>query len=423
MLGQIVSHYKIVNKLGEGGMGVVYQALDLRLNRPVALKFLHPELTDSFEQLASLEKEALAISALNHPNIATIYGFEELDQHKFIVLEYLPGGTLKSRIKELRTERKTMPLDEALEYALQISEGLAHAHAQGVVHRDIKSSNVLFTAQGTSKIVDFSLASSYDNCDVAWPSSIAGTPANMSPEQAQGKEIDSRSDIFSFGILLFEMLTGKMPFRAAGHAAVLRQIISAPAPPLSRFRPGVPTALESIVSTALQKDREMRYTSMSVLAADLRSVRKHFVATEDIAATETVTIAPVRDTGRITRKRGIVALLVAASLLAASLGIYEVTWVRRIAMTVAHSILLPREKRLVVLNFVDSANNPELCAGLMDVISSKLTEMEQFQGSLLVISPSEVRKAEVLTPATRGRPLVQRWRLPEACGEWEGGWK
>jgi serine/threonine protein kinase/Flp pilus assembly protein TadD len=399
--GQIVSHYKIQSKLGEGGMGVVYQALDLRLNRPVALKFLHPKLTTSSELVASLEREGMAISALNHPNIATIYGIEEANNCKFIVLEYLPGGTLKARIAELRTRGRWVPLVEAVTYAIQIADGLAHAHEHGIIHRDIKSSNILFTAQDTIKIVDFSLASSSQDCDSTSSLSIAGTPSSMSPEQAQGKDIDHRSDVFSLGIVLFELLTGKMPFGAARSAAVLQQITSRPAPPLSASRPGLPTALESIVATALQKDREMRYQRMTILAADLRSVLKQIdIQTEDVAATETVTLAPATGNRRRIRRIGPASLLLAASLSAVFFVAYEHQWVRGIAMSMIHSTLLPGEKRLVVLSFANSSNSPEeLGDGLMDVISSKLTEMEQFQGSLLVISPSEVRKAEVHTPS------------------------
>jgi serine/threonine protein kinase/Flp pilus assembly protein TadD len=399
--GQIVAHYKIEGKVGEGGMGVVYRALDLRLNRPVALKFLHPRLTNSCEQVASLEKEATAISTLNHPNIATIYGIEEAHECKFIVLEYLPRGTLKSLIGELKARGRLVPLVEAVGYGIQIAEGLAHAHEHGIIHRDIKSSNILFTAQGTIKIVDFSLASSSHDPDTGSSLSIAGTPSSMSPEQAQGKDVDHRSDIFSLGIVLFELLTGKMPFGAGRAAAVLQQITSTPAPPLSASRPGIPTALESIVAKALQKDREMRYQRMTVLTADLRSVQKQLNdQTEDAAPTETVTLTPSTSRRWKIRKKGIVALLVAGSLLAAVLGTYQREWVRGIAMTIIHSSLLPDEKRLVVLSFANSSKSPdELCDGLMDVISSKLTEMEQFHGSLLVISPSEVRKAAVHTPS------------------------
>ncbi len=401
MLGRTVSHYKILNKLGEGGMGVVYQALDLRLNRSVALKFLHPSLANSSERVASLEKEALAISALNHPSIATIYGIEEADEYKFIVLEYLPGGTLKSRIAESRASGIQIPLGDALAYAIQIAEGLAHAHEHGIIHRDIKSSNILFTAQGTIKIVDFSLASSHQDSDTTSSLPVAGTPSSMSPEQAQGKALDHRSDIFSVGIVVFELLTGEMPFRATRNAVLLQQIISAPAPPLGRFRVGIPRSLEAAVSLALLKDREMRYQGMTTLATDLKSVLKQLdQRPQEVAALATITIAPVpAGRSRMIRKTVLVSSLLAASLLAAYLGTYELPFARQIAMTVVHSIFSPRERRLVVLNFVDSTNSPELCDGLMDVISSKLTEMEQFQGSLLVISPSEVRKAEVHTPS------------------------
>src|ERR1700683_4996274 len=179
MIGRGISRYKIISKLGEGGTGVVYQALDLHLHRPVALKFLPPRLIHTPEQIGNLEKEALAISALNHPNIATIYGTDEVDEFSFLVLEYLPGGTLKSRVEQSHARKVQIPLEEALPYAIQIAEGLAHAHAQGIIHRDIKSSNILFTAQRTIKIADFSLASYEKQSDTHLSLRVAGTPSNM----------------------------------------------------------------------------------------------------------------------------------------------------------------------------------------------------------------------------------------------------
>ena len=395
MIGRVVSRYKIVTKLGQGGMGVVYQALDLRLNRPVALKFLHPQLTHSFEQIANLEKEALAISALNHPNIATIYGIEEVDDFKFLLLEYLPGGTLKSRIEKSVANGRQLTLEEALTYAIQIADGLAHAHQQGIIHRDVKSSNILFSAQDNIKIADFSLASSGKEAYGNPALGVAGTPSSMSPEQAQGRELDHRSDIFSFGIVLFELITAKMPFRAVGHTEVLREIILTPAPSLSEFRPGVPAALESIVTKTLQKDREKRYQRISDLAADLRSAREQLNPRAPLPVEpETITL------GLAPRKRlNVPKIAVDALLAAASWAGFEIPSIRQGILTLVHMNMLPSEKRLAVLNFVNAGDNPELSDGLMDVLSSKLTEMEQFHGSLLVISPAEVRKAEVKTPS------------------------
>ena len=390
MLGRSISHYKIVRKLGEGGMGVVYEALDWRLNRPVAMKFLHPNLVDSRDRIARLEREALTISALNHPNIATIYGMEESEGERFLVLEYLPGGTLKSK---LAPGDPGLPLRQALDYAIEIAEGLAHAHEHDIIHRDIKSSNILFTAAGHSKIVDFSLARQSD--DSGLQPEASGTPPYMSPEQAQGKPIDHRTDIFSFGIVLFEMLTGQRPFQGDDTASVLRQVVHTPAPRLKQFRGGLPESLERVVSKALEKRPDARYQHVSQLGADLRSVRKEVETTAELDQTVTLDLPP-----RATRVRwnlGVASFVIAA--IAASLLVFQTPAMRRTAAGWLHRNSIPSEKRLAVLMFSDSGAGSGFSDGLIDVLSSKLTQVEQFQGSLMVISPSEVRKLKVKTPS------------------------
>ena len=395
MLGQSISHYQIVRKLGEGGMGVVYEALDLKLNRPVALKFLNQILVNSREQVVRLQQEALAISALNHPNIATIYDIEEVGGNNFLVLEYLPRGTLRSKLNQLNAQNQQLPLEQALEYAIQIADGLAHAHAHGIIHRDIKSSNILFTADGNPKIADFSIAKWSEGSGTALDSQLMGTPPSMSPEQAQGKDLDHRSDIFSFGIVLFEMFTGQMPFRGARMSAVLHEIIHAPAPALSQFRNGIPPSLESITSQVLAKDRDKRYQSMSALAADLRLVQKELESRErQFTALETVTMPAQPRRRWLGWKMGIPLLLAVTSWI-----VLEPPSVRQTAANWVHLNSIPAEKRLAVLKFVNAGATPELSDGLMDIVSSKLTQVEQFQGSLLVISPAEIRKAEVETPS------------------------
>ena len=395
MLGQSISHYQIVRKLGEGGMGVVYEALDLKLNRPVALKFLNQILVNSREQVTRLQQEALAISALNHPNIATIYGIEEVGENNFLVLEYLPGGTLRTRLRQWNARNQQLPLSQALEYAIQVADGLAHAHAHGIIHRDIKSSNILFTADGNPKIADFSIAKWSEGSGSAFDSQLMGTPPSMSPEQAQGKDVDHRSDIFSFGSVLFEMFTGQMPFRAVRTSALLHEIIHAPAPALSQFRTGVPPSLESIVSQALAKDRDKRYQSVSVLAADLRLVQKELESTvQQFIPSDTVTMTVKPRRRWLGWRMGIPLVLAAASWIA-----LEPPSVRQTAANWVHLNSIPAEKRLAVLKFVNAGATPELSDGLMDIVSSKLTQVEQFQGSLLVISPAEIRKAEVETPS------------------------
>ncbi|MDQ6699310.1 MAG: protein kinase [Acidobacteriota bacterium] len=393
MLGRSISHYKIVRKLGEGGMGVVYEALDWRLNRPVAMKFLHPNLVDSRERIARLEQEALTISALNHPNIATIYGMEESEGERFLVLEYLPGGTLKSR---LAPGDPGLPLRQALDYAIQIADGLAHAHEHGIVHRDIKSSNILFTAAGHAKIVDFSLARQSDQSNVQPDAS--GTPPFMSPEQAQGKSVDRRTDIFSFGVVLFEMLTGQRPFQGGDTSSVLRQVVHTPAPRLKQFRGGVPESLERIVSKALEKSPDARYQRVSLMGADLRSVRKEVETPAEIDRTVTLEL-PLRTT-RVWWKVALAALLIVAPVL-----VFQTPAMRRTAAGWLHRNPIPSEKRLAVLMFSDSGAGSGFSDGLIDVLSSKLTQVEQFQGALMVVSPSEVRKSKAKTPSEAGTLL------------------
>ncbi|MDQ6707745.1 MAG: protein kinase, partial [Acidobacteriota bacterium] len=388
-----ISHYKIVRKLGEGGMGVVYEALDWRLNRAVAMKFLRPNLVDSRDRIARLEQEALTISALNHPNIATIYGMEESEGERFLVLEYLPGGTLKSR---LAPGVPGLPLRQAIDYAIEIADGLAHAHEHGIIHRDIKSSNILFTAAGHAKIVDFSLARQSDESNV--PAEASGTPPFMSPEQAQGKAIDHRTDIFSFGVVLFEMLTGQRPFQGNDSASVLRQVVHTRAPRLKQFRAGLPESLERAVSKALEKRPDARYQLINQLGADLRSVRKEVETTAEIDQTVTLDLPP--RTSRVWWKVALAALLVAAPLL-----LFQAPAMRRTAERWLHARPIPAEKRLAVLMFSDSGAGSGFSDGLIDVLSSKLTQVEQFQGALMVVSPSEVRKSKVKTPSEAGTLL------------------
>ncbi|MFQ5798564.1 MAG: serine/threonine protein kinase, partial [Bacteroidota bacterium] len=208
MIGQTISHYKILEKLGEGGMGVVYKAQDLKLNRHVALKFLPAFITEDAAEKARFLHEAQALSSLNHPHIATIYDVEEAGEHKFIALELIEGGTLKQKVKH-----RQLPLGQVLEYAIQIAEALAYAHKREIVHRDIKTDNMMMTSEGQIKITDFGLAKLKGTTRVTRTGSTVGTAAYMSPEQAQGEQAHHRSDIFSFGVVLYELITGEVPFK------------------------------------------------------------------------------------------------------------------------------------------------------------------------------------------------------------------
>jgi serine/threonine protein kinase/tetratricopeptide (TPR) repeat protein len=267
--GMTISHYRIEKKIGAGGMGEVFLARDTKLNRNVALKFLPPEFTSDAEIKARFMREAQAAAALSHPNIITVYEVSEYQNRSYIAMEYVEGESLKEAI-----DRKDLRITQVVDIAMQISQGLAKAHEAGIVHRDVKPQNVLIDKDGRARILDFGLAKLKGDAKLTQAGSTMGTISYMSPEQAQGEEVDRRSDIFSLGVMLYEMVTGRVPFQGEHQAAILNSIMTEHPQPLARYNNKVSPELERIVAKALAKDKEDRYQHADDLLADLRYEQK-----------------------------------------------------------------------------------------------------------------------------------------------------
>ena len=272
MIGRVISHYKIIEKLDEGGMGIVYKAYDTTLNRTVALKFLHHYITANSSEKERFYHEARAAAALINQNVAVIYEIGEYEGEIFLVMEHVEGKTLKFIIEH---ESESLTIKKVLNIAVQICEGLEAAHEKGIVHRDIKSDNIMLTPKGQVKIMDFGLAKVKSATRITQEGSTVGTAAYMSPEQAQGEDVDYRSDIFSFGVVLYEMLTTHLPFNGEHQAAILYSLVNEEPQPIARFNEKISPDLEHIVSKALSKDREERYQHIDDMLADLRRERKN----------------------------------------------------------------------------------------------------------------------------------------------------
>ena len=337
MIGQTVSHYRILEKLGGGGMGVVYKAEDLKLGRPVALKFLPESLSKHKLAIERFQREAKAASSLNHPHICTIYDVDEHDGQHFIAMEYLEGETLKHRI-----QGKALETEQVTDYGYQIAEALEAAHSRAIVHRDIKPANIFITRRGQIKLLDFGLAKLMSNpkdkteqgettesleeltigADQLTTTGVAmGTVAYMSPEQVRGEELDGRTDLFSLGMVLYEMATGKQAFSGPTSGVVIEAILNREPTPPVRLNPAIPAQLEQIIGRALEKDRRLRYQTASDLRADLQRLKRDTdsAKTISVSAGQTTRFALRRHWPRMVWGGAAAALLVAFGLNAGGL--------------------------------------------------------------------------------------------------------
>ena len=298
MVGETISHYKVTAEVGRGGMGVVYKAEDTKLERTVALKFLASHLLEDEEGHARFIREAKAVASLDHPNICTVYEIDEVDGETFIAMAYLEGRTVKAKIAE-----RPLKLDEALDIAIQTAQGLQAAHEKEIVHRDIKSANLMVTPQGQVKIMDFGLAQLAEGSKLTKTATVLGTPAYMSPEQSQRLPTDRRTDIWSLGVVVYEMVTGRTPFEGERQEAVLYAIGSEEPEPITALRAGVPMELEWIVGKALAKDKEERYQHVEEMLVDLRGLSKKLASGKSTILSAQPAVAPVAPSDNLAPKQ------------------------------------------------------------------------------------------------------------------------
>ena len=416
MLGQTLSHYRVVGRLGQGGMGVVYQARDTHLDRFVAVKVLPPDRVADEERKRRFIQEAKAASALNHPNIVTIYDIDECEGVLFIAMEYVEGKTLHELIRE-----GGLTLSQSLDLVIQIAGALSKAHLAGIVHRDLKPSNVMVTGEGLVKVLDFGLAKLTDaphgpgdgadggsTATLEWRTEqglVLGTLPYMSPEQARGLEVDHRSDIFSLGIALYEMIAGQRPFRGPNTVALLESLLHQPAPSLKLVCPGAPGALERTIARALAKNPAERHQSMEEFSSELRALRRDSSAFRTEPAAAAAVPAPAWNAAAKRRWPGRRMALLTAGL--AALAFVFGSPARQSLPRWLGGSPLPARIRLAVLPFTNIGGDPAnqaLCDGLTEVLTTKFNQVERFQERLSVVPASELRSERVAS-ITQARNL------------------
>jgi serine/threonine protein kinase/Flp pilus assembly protein TadD len=386
MIGKTISHYRIVEEIGRGGMGTVYKAEDIRLKRTVALKFLPPELTRDPEAKSRFIREAQAASSLEHPNICTIHEIGETrDGQLFIVMSFYEGHTLRDKIKE-----KRCPKEEIVEVALQIAEGLCKAHENGIVHRDIKPENIFLTNDGYIKILDFGLAKLTGQAQVTRDISTLGTVAYMSPEQIKGEAADQRSDIWGLGVVLYEMCAGELPFKGDYEQAIIYSILNEESQPPASLSTSSMGILYQVISKCLKKDKDERYNDLSELIKDLK---KHELLTNK---TDTGFWKPTFS--HVKLKHTAIAMVLMVIIIVVMLMHLNVSNITTWLMPGSH----PARKHLAVLPFTSFSQKPgdkAFCDGLVETLTSKLGQLEYYQKAIWIVPASEIRTHEVSSPS------------------------